>query len=246
MYIYELRQSNENFQIKKVDFKYQLLSTLNEQRRCLQLEHENLHIHCRSLKTNEQSATVNQTNVHLINGHRRLSSKQSSSRPTYFLRRTVANENIPETSSSTISLKDVSIFSRSQSLLPPFGGIELQCCLTNTDIEQDLFYMKKTCKSSDEHQRTVMSSFDNERMKSSSSIDVRIEDGRLWYKCAWFARNTPILLVFDDLEVVPGLVLSIGRNDLLVRRSGTNIKHRISLSLLHDGHVAIRKRNCLF
>jgi len=53
-------------------------------------------------------------------------------------------------------------------------------------------------------------------------------------------------LVFDDLEIVPALVLTIGRNDLLIRRSGTNIKHRVSLSLLHDGHLAIRKRGCVF
>jgi hypothetical protein len=91
-------------------------------------------------------------------------------------------------------------------------------------------------------------SFDNQIDDSTtkSSIDVRIEDGRLWYQRAWFSRNSPILLVFDDLEIVPALVLTVGRNDLLIRRSGTNIKHRVSLSLLHDGHLAIRKRGCVF
>jgi hypothetical protein len=169
------------------------------------------------------------------------SQQQQQQRPIYNLRRAPVNDLIIENSSTT--LKDLSIFSRSNSLLPPFGGIELQRCLSDTDIEQDIKNIQNDLCKNDLIIETK-NIFDD--ISNKSLIDVHIEDGRLWYQRAWFSRNSPILLIFDDLEIVPGLILTIGRNDLLIRRSGTNIKHRISLSLLYNGHLAIRKRNCIF
>jgi hypothetical protein len=251
MYAHELRQSEETFQTKKIDFKLKLLSTFNDKRRHLEYEHQNVNIRHRQNSDNDQYL-LNGINNHindsnLYDGHNHHSNEiiQQQQRPTYNLRRAAANEIIQENSTTT-SLKDLSIFSGTSSLLPPFGGIELQRCLSNLDIEQDIKDVRRGLKKFEPIIENK--SFENQIDDSSikSSIDVRIEDGRLWYQRAWFSRNSPILLVFDDLEIVPALVLTVGRNDLLIRRSGTNIKHRVSLSLLHDGHLAIRKRGCVF
>jgi hypothetical protein len=255
MYVHELRQSDEIFQTKRIDFKLKLLSIFNDKRRYLDFEHQNVNIRCRYLSNNDQfmlNKTNNINDIILFEGNNYHSNEstqqQQQQRPTYNLRRAVANDLIVEDSSTTTSssLKDLSIFSRSNSLLPPFGGIELQRCLSNTDIEQDIKDVQNgLCHiESIIEKESSKNSIDN--LSTKSLIDVRIEEGRLWYQRAWFSRNSPILLVFDDLEIVPALVLTVGRNDLLIRRSGTNIKHRVSLSLLHDGHLAIRKRGCVF
>jgi hypothetical protein len=255
MYAYELRQSNERFQRKKIEFKSKLILTLNDKRRYLDFEHQNVNIRCRYLSNNDHfilNKTNNNNDIIPLDGHNHHSNESNHSqqqRPTYNLRRAAINDVISENSSTVstpTSLKDLSIFSRSNSLLPPFGGIELQCCLSNTDIDQDLKDVQHNlCKIESIIEKTSSETKQND-LFNKSPIDVRIEEGRLWYQRAWFSRNSPILLVFDDLEVVPALVLTVGRNDLLIRRSGTNIKHRVSLSLLHDGHLAIRKRNCNF
>jgi hypothetical protein len=254
MYAHELRQSEETFQMKKIDFKLKLLSTFNDKRRHLEYEHQNVNIRHRQNSDNDQYL-LNGINNHIndpnsYDGHNHPSNEsiqqqqQQQQRPTYNLRRAAANEIIPE--NSITSLKDLSIFSGTNSLLPPFGGIELQRCLSNSDIEQDIKDIRRGLKNIEPiiEKKSFENSIDDSTTKSS--IDVRIEDGRLWYQRAWFSRNSPILLIFDDLEIVPALVLTVGRNDLLIRRSGTNIKHRVSLSLLHDGHLAIRKRGCVF
>jgi hypothetical protein len=259
MYAHELRQSNERFQTKKIDFKLKLLSTLNDKRRYLDFEHQNVNIRCRYLSNNDHfilNRTNNTNDIILFDGHNHHSTESTQQqqqaqqqRPTYNLRRAAANDLISEsssTTSTTTSLKDLSIFSRSNSLLPPFGGIELQRCLSHIDIEQDLNDVQTGLCNIESIIEKDSSEYQSNDQSTKSPIDVRIEEGRLWYQRAWFSRNSPILLVFDDLEIVPALVLTVGRNDLLIRRSGTNIKHRVSLSLLYDGHLAIRKRNCNF
>lgn len=249
MYTHELHQSQENFQSKKIDFKSKLLSSLNDKRRYLEYEHQNINIRHRQTSEHDQflpnGITNHLTDSNLYDAHNPHSNDLSlaQQRPTYNLRRAAANDLVAE--SPMTSLKDLSIFSGSNSLLPPFGGIELQRCLSNSDIEQDMKDVRRGLKKNDLFVEQK-SSTKNDSTDEKSTIDVRIEDGRLWYQRAWFSRNSPILLVFDNLEIVPALVLTVGRNDLLVRRSGTNIKHRVSLSLLHDGHLAIRKRGCAF
>ncbi|UJR23555.1 hypothetical protein I4U23_026543 [Adineta vaga] len=254
MYAHELRQSDETFQMKKIDFKSKLLSTFNDKRRHLEYEHQNVNIRHRQNSDNDQFL-LNGSNTHindsnLFDGHNHHSndSMQQQQRPTYNLRRAAANEILSENATTTMipSLKDLSIFSGTHSLLPLFGGIELQRCLSNSDIEQDIKDVRRGLKNIDSSLENKSTENQQDDLGTKSSIDVRIEEGRLWYQRAWFSRNSPILLVFDDLEIVPALVLTVGRNDLLVRRSGTNIKHRVSLALLHDGHLAIRKRGCIF
>ena len=182
--------------------------------------------------------------------------QQQQQRPTYNLRRAAATDLLTDTASTSTStsLKDLSIFSGTTSLLPLSSGIELQRCLSGSDIEQDTKELRRSLKCIEpiverptvENTTTTTNNNGMDHSTGKSPIDVRIEEGRLWYQRAWFSRNSPILLVFDDLEIVPALVLTVGRNDLLIRRSGTNIKHRVSLALLHDGHLAIRKRGCIF
>ncbi|CAF1279766.1 unnamed protein product [Rotaria magnacalcarata] len=253
MYGYELRQSDETFQTKRNDFKSKLLSTYNDKRRYLDFEHQNVNIRCRQFPNHEQfmlTNTNNNNDIIQFDGHNHhpnesAQQQQQQQRPTYNLRRTVVNDLISENAPTT-SLKDLSIFSRSNSVLPPFGGIELQRCLSNNDIEKDIKDIQDGVSHNEITIEKDSSKTKIDDLQSKSVIDVRIEEGRLWYQRAWFSRNSPILLVFDDLEIVPALVLTVGRNDLLIRRSGTNIKHRVSLSLLYDGHLAIRKRNCIF
>jgi hypothetical protein len=244
MYTHELRQSDEAFQMKKIDFKSKLLSTFADKRRHLDYEHQNVNIRHRQNSDNDQyllnGANNHINDINLYDGHNHPSTESAQQRPTYNLRRAAVNE-IPSENCTT-SLKDLSIFSGTSSLLPPFGGIELQRCLSSSDIEQDINDVHHDLKNSE----PIITKNTTNDVSTPSVIDVRIEEGRLWYQRAWFSRNSPILLVFDDLEIVPALVLTVGRNDLLIRRSGTNIKHRVSLSLLHDGHLAIRKRGCIF
>lgn len=255
MYAHEVRQSDEVFQMKKIDFKMKLLSTLNDKRRHLEYEYQNVNIRHRPHSDSDQYL-LNGINNHMNdpnlydphNHHSNDSNQQQQQRPTYNLRRAAANDIIPEnsTTSTTTSLKDLSIFSGTNSLLPLFGGIELQRSLSSSDVEHDLKDMRRGLKHFEPMNEQKLSENQTDDSSTKPLIDVRIEEGRLWYQRAWFSRNSPILLVFDDLEIVPALVLTVGRNDLLIRRSGTNIKHRVSLSLLHDGHLAIRKRGCAF
>lgn len=253
MYAHELRQSEETFHTKKIDYKSKLLSTFNDKRRHLEYEHQNANIRHRKHSDNDSFVLNGSANhVNDVNGFgdytHHLSECAPQQRPTYNLRRAAANDLLAENAapSAAPSLKDLSIFSGTHSLLPPFGGIELQRCLSNSDIEQDVKDVRRGLKHCEPARENRPSANELDDGGSKPSIDVRIEEGRLWYQRAWFSRNSPILLVFDELEIVPALVLTVGRNDLLIRRSGTNIKHRVSLSLLHDGHLAIRKRGCAF
>ena len=155
MYAHELRHSDETFRMKKIDFKTKLISTFNDKRRHLEYEHQNVNIRHRHNSDNEQFS-LNGLNNHindpnLYDGHNHHSNEstqqqqQQQQRPTYNLRRAAANDILSEnaTTSTVTSLKDLSIFSGTNSLLPPFGGIELQRCLSNTDIEQDI---KEMCQ----------------------------------------------------------------------------------------------------
>ena len=255
MYRDELRQSDETFQMKKSDFKSKLLTNYADKRRLLDVEHQTLHIRHRRSSDNDQYALNGMHNGlnenHFYDGlnHHMTESLQGLQRPTYNLRRAAANEPVNDVGPTPIgtSLKDLSIFSGTNAL-PLFRGIELQRSLPNSDSEQDLRDVRRGLKHCEPIVDTKKKKNDDDGSSANtkSPIDVRIEDGRLWYQRAWFSRNSPILLVFDDLEIVPALVLTVGRNDLLIRRSGTNIKHRVSLSLLHDGHLAIRKRGLVF
>lgn len=255
-YMDEKRHSDEAFRTKTSDFKSKLLSTYGDKRRHLDLEQQNVNIRHRQSSDSDQylfGSLHNPMNEnHFYDGHNyNAESLQSMQRPTYNLRRAAASEIVAEssTTSASTSLKDLSIFSGTNSLLPLSSGIELQRCLSTSDIEQDLKDVRrglKTLGTSSASEQALTENQTDETSLKKSPIDVRIEDGRLWYQRAWFSRNSPILLVFDDLEIVPALVLTVGRNDLLIRRSGTNIKHRVSLSLLYDGHLSIRKRGCIF
>ena len=265
MYAHELRQSDEVFRTKKLDFKSKLLSTFSDKRRHLEYEHQNVNIRHRHNSDNDQyllnGANNYMNDTHLYDGynHHSNESMQQQHRPSYNLRRAAANDVTTEnpamsssatitTATTTTTFKGFSIFSGTNSLLPlggGSGGIELQRSLSSSDIEQDIKQIHRSLKHIEPINETKSTENQSEDSSAKPSIDVRIEEGRLWYQRAWFSRNSPILLVFDNLEIVPALVLTVGRNDLLVRRSGTNIKHRVSLSLLHDGHLAIRKRGCV-
>ena len=262
MYAHEIHQSDEMFQTKKIEFKLKLLSTCADKRRHLDYEHQTVsirHGHHSEQDAYMLSGMANPLNdSNLADGHNHYSTdpvqqqqQQQQQRPTYNLRRAAATDLITDTASTSTStsLKDLSIFSGTTSLLPLSSGIELQRCLSSFDIEQDMKDVRRSLKSMEPmmvDRRPVENDNRMDHSTGKSPIDVRIEEGRLWYQRAWFSRNSPILLVFDDLEIVPALVLTVGRNDLLIRRSGTNIKHRVSLALLHDGHLAIRKRGCIF
>jgi hypothetical protein len=135
MYECELRQTDEAFQTQKIDFKLKLLSTYNDKRRYLDYEQQHINIrHHHHHLDNEQFMLNRTTNINeliLFDGQSTESTQQQQQRPTYNLRR-AANDLISDncsTPTTTSSLQNLSIFSRSNSLLPPFGGIELQRCL---------------------------------------------------------------------------------------------------------------------
>jgi hypothetical protein len=119
MYAHELRQSEETFQMKKIDFKLKLLSTFNDKRRHLEYEHQNVNIRHRQNSDNDQYL-LNGINNHIndpnsYDGHNHPSNEsiqqqQQQQRPTYNLRRAAANEIIPE--NSITSLKDLSILKK--------------------------------------------------------------------------------------------------------------------------------------
>jgi hypothetical protein len=129
MYAHELRQSEETFQMKKIDFKSKLISTFNDKRRHLEYEHQNLNIRHRQ-NSDQDQYLLNGNNNHLndpnfYDGHNHHSNEsnqqqqQQQQRPTYNLRRAAVNDIVQE--NSTTSLKDLSIFSGTSSLLQ-IGG----------------------------------------------------------------------------------------------------------------------------
>ena len=64
--------------------------------------------------------------------------------------------------------------------------------LSNSDVEQDLRDVRrglKNCETIVESKTKKTDDDDDESTKKQSSIDVRIEDGRLWYQRAWFSKK---------------------------------------------------------
>jgi len=166
-----------------LDFEHQNVSI----RRRHDSEHDQ-HLHNVSMLTNGHG---NGNDIILFDPHNNqnpseLIQQQQQQRPSYNLRRAAAVDVVTENSNTT-SLTNLSIFSRSNSLLPPFGGIELQRCLSNADIEQDVKIVhdgliplinKPLCINNNSEETTTTT--------TKTYIDVRIEEGRLWYQRAWF------------------------------------------------------------
>ena len=73
--------------------------------------------------------------------------------------------------------------------------------------------------------------------------DARIEDNKLFYDKKWFHRGQNIFLESSDGSKANALILQIVNNEVYVRKTGENIKTKITLSDLHLKKFIIQRRS---
>ncbi|XP_025089217.1 sin3 histone deacetylase corepressor complex component SDS3-like isoform X2 [Pomacea canaliculata] len=75
------------------------------------------------------------------------------------------------------------------------------------------------------------------------NLDVKIEDGKLYYDKRWFTRNQPIMLESKEGGKVMGSIINISAQEILVRRATDNGKIRIYISQLQKGRYILHHRS---
>ncbi|CAH1404598.1 unnamed protein product [Nezara viridula] len=77
---------------------------------------------------------------------------------------------------------------------------------------------------------------------STSSPDIRIEDGKLLYDRKWFHRGQTVFVEGKDLPKFPATISAIGSEAISVKKTIDNTKIRIYISQLIRGKVTIKRR----
>ncbi|CAF1126722.1 unnamed protein product, partial [Didymodactylos carnosus] len=268
----ELRQTNLDFDEKKLEVKSKLLTSYHDRRRIVEYEHLHLDIRDDNLFEYDIGDQNGTTGLH----------GECQQRISYNLRRQQQPEQLiapPFTSSpnegslvlyppplpESVRPTSMTLITTRGNLLPLLPtkilsieqkyGDKFSTILNLNDIDCDIKKIRPLltaqCPSPSSSAPecslpTQNGRLSNVNISNSPNVpDMKIEDGRLWYNRQWFSRGNPILILFNDdeaEEIITGVILSIGRNDLLIRRSGTNVKHRISIHQLYDGQLKIKKR----
>ncbi|XP_053212003.1 sin3 histone deacetylase corepressor complex component SDS3-like [Panonychus citri] len=78
--------------------------------------------------------------------------------------------------------------------------------------------------------------------QESDTIDVRIEDGKLYYERKWFHRGQFVSLRTQENTETSGTLASISFTEIWVKKSD-NSRFRVSLSQLQRGKYSIHKRS---
>ncbi|XP_033748298.1 sin3 histone deacetylase corepressor complex component SDS3-like isoform X1 [Pecten maximus] len=76
-----------------------------------------------------------------------------------------------------------------------------------------------------------------------TTVEARIDDGRLYYDKRWFHRNQPVFVECRDSANFNGVITAIGTQEIYVRKIEDNFKIRIYVSQLQKGRYMLRRRS---
>ncbi|GBM16315.1 Sin3 histone deacetylase corepressor complex component SDS3 [Araneus ventricosus] len=98
----------------------------------------------------------------------------------------------------------------------------------------------KTSSSSKRHDSCEGSSSD----QRGTSIEVKVEDGKLYYDKKWYHRGQQIY--YEGKEVGTknsGLICTISSSEIWIKRTSDSNKIRIYITQLQKGKITIRRRS---
>lgn len=77
----------------------------------------------------------------------------------------------------------------------------------------------------------------------SNLVEVRIEDGKLYYEKRWFHRGQPIYVESKESGKFSGVISAVGTTEIWVRKTTDNSKVRLYVAQLQKGKCTIRRRS---
>ncbi|KAH9497799.1 sin3 histone deacetylase corepressor complex component SDS3 [Dermatophagoides farinae] len=125
---------------------------------------------------------------------------------------------------------------------------QINFLLEDSEINEDLKFISKILfsKSSNNHHRNSSNSQKNYTESDTVGIDARIDYGKLFYDKKWFHRGQNILLESSlDGTITPSIIVQIGSNEILVKKSndsGNSTKIKVTLNDLHSKKYSIQRR----
>ncbi|KAK7087155.1 sin3 histone deacetylase corepressor complex component SDS3-like isoform X2 [Littorina saxatilis] len=75
-----------------------------------------------------------------------------------------------------------------------------------------------------------------------SSHEVRIDDNRLFYEKRWYQRGQAVIVESKETGKIFGQISGIGSQEIWIRRSSDNGKHKIFVSQLQKGKYTLQRR----
>ncbi|XP_076473029.1 sin3 histone deacetylase corepressor complex component SDS3-like isoform X2 [Babylonia areolata] len=108
--------------------------------------------------------------------------------------------------------------------------------LAEKDINDDLEVIQKTRPLSKKPQPS------SAMPMIETSVDVRIEYGKLLYDKRWFHRGTHVIVESKDTGKVFGHIYGIGNQEIWIRRNSDSGKLRIYVSQLQKGKYTLQRR----
>lgn len=75
------------------------------------------------------------------------------------------------------------------------------------------------------------------------TLDVKIDDGKLFCDKRWFHRNQPVIVESKEGGKVYGVITGIGTQEVWIRKSADNSKLRIYVSQLQKGRYTLQRRS---
>ncbi|OWF52146.1 sin3 histone deacetylase corepressor complex component SDS3-like isoform X2 [Mizuhopecten yessoensis] len=114
---------------------------------------------------------------------------------------------------------------------------QLNFFLSDDDINDDLRIINKVSGKPISKKTNLMQS------PLETTVEARIDDGRLYYDKRWFHRNQPVFVECRDSANFNGVITAIGTQEIYVRKIEDNFKIRIYVSQLQKGRYMLRRRS---
>lgn len=124
---------------------------------------------------------------------------------------------------------------------------QINYLLEDAEINEDLKFINKVLfsKSSSNHRNNSSHNQKHYAESDNSGVDARIDYGKLFFDKKWFHRGQNILLESLDGSVTPSIIVQIGSNEILVKKSndsGNSGKIKVTLNDLHSKKYSIQRR----
>ncbi|XP_065197201.1 sin3 histone deacetylase corepressor complex component SDS3-like [Sycon ciliatum] len=133
----------------------------------------------------------------------------------------------------------------------PASNIALNCALDEDDVMADLLRVYKgklpvslRPPQAQAAQGAHTTSATSSNTLSDQGVEVKLQDGKLFYDKKVFIRGQPVFLDQKDGTRISGTVQSIGQNEVWVRKtSGDQGRIKVPIQALLRGKYSVRKRS---
>ncbi|KAG8196243.1 hypothetical protein JTE90_023800 [Oedothorax gibbosus] len=216
-YVLEKEAAHKEFEEKKIEVRENLIADLEEKKRMIEAERSSMEL------TSDKSTL--QVADHAI--ARRLILEDSMEVKPVTTRKLRRRPNDP-----------LPVPEKRRKTLPT----QLNFLLDDGDIMDDLraISKNKNSSSSKRHDSYEGSSSDHR----GTSIEVKVEDGKLYYDKKWYHRGQQVY--YEGKEVGSknsGLICTISSSEIWIKRTFDSTKIRIYISQLQKGKITIRRRS---